>query len=107
MGKLINRIPGSRLLISSLPGSALTSLAMSTCILKALPGKNDIKIHSTSILYLYVWNHLAQERSVGSLLPKSAMGWSVVTVTLPGHIYFFIFAYMLRLETGLSPPVKF
>ena len=59
MGKLINRIPGSDLLISSLPGSALRmhveslgkprdvnmrskSLAMSTCVLKALPGKLDI-----------------------------------------------------------------
>ena len=29
MGKLINRIPGSRLLISSLPGSALRSLVES------------------------------------------------------------------------------
>ena len=57
MGKLINRIPGSCLLISSLPGSAfrtyvelLASLAMSTSILKALPGKLDIKRHSPSIL---------------------------------------------------------
>ena len=41
MGKLINRIPGSRLLISSLPGSAL----------RAEPGKLDIKRHSPSILY--------------------------------------------------------
>ena len=43
MGKLINRIQGSHLLISSLPGSALrthveASLAMSTSVLKALPG---------------------------------------------------------------------
>ena len=49
MGKLINRIPGSCLLISSLPGSALRthveSLAMSTSVLKALPGKLDIKRH--------------------------------------------------------------
>ena len=59
MGKLINRIPGLRLLISSLPGSALrthvewlASLAMSTSVLKALPGKLDIKRHSPSILYL-------------------------------------------------------
>ena len=29
------------------------SLAMSTCVLKALPGKLDIKRHSPSILYLY------------------------------------------------------
>ena len=47
MGKLINKIPGSCLLISSLPGSAL-----STSVLKALPGKLDIKRHSPSILYL-------------------------------------------------------
>ena len=59
MGKLINRIPVSRLLISSLPGSALgrtlnrsASLAMSTSVLKALPGKLDIKRHSPSILYI-------------------------------------------------------
>ena len=75
MGKLINRIPGSRLLISSLQGSALrthvnalpskldikrhspsilyisASLTMSTSVLKALPGKLDIKRHSPSILY--------------------------------------------------------
>ena len=47
MCKLITRIPGSCLLISSLPGSALImnveSLAMSTSVLKALPGKLDIK----------------------------------------------------------------
>ena len=29
----------------------LASLAMSTCVLKALPGKLDIKRHSPSILY--------------------------------------------------------
>ena len=80
--KLINRIPGSRILISSLPGSASrthveslgkprdvnkrsqrlrermlnrsASLAMSTSVLKALPGKLDIKRHSPSILYLSV-----------------------------------------------------
>ena len=54
MSKLINRIPGSRLLISSLPGSALrthveslgrprdvnkrSQRSDSTCVLKALPG---------------------------------------------------------------------
>ena len=42
--KLINRIPGLRLLISS--------LAMSISVLKALPGKLDIKRHSPSILYI-------------------------------------------------------
>ena len=30
----------------------LASLAMSTCVLKALPGKLDIKRHSPSILYV-------------------------------------------------------
>ena len=61
MGKLIKRIPRSRLLISSLSGSALrthvessASLAISTSVLKALPGKLDIKRHSPSILYLLV-----------------------------------------------------
>ena len=60
MGKLINRIPDSRLLISSLPGSALRthveslgSLAMSTSVLKALPGKLDIKRPSPSIFYSF------------------------------------------------------
>ena len=63
MGKPTNRIPGSRLLISSLPGWALrtqyvmlncsASLAMSTWVLKALPGKRYIKRHSPSILYLW------------------------------------------------------
>ena len=59
MGNLINRIPGSHLLISSLPGSAsrthVESLGKpcdSTSLFKALPGKLDIKIHSPSILYL-------------------------------------------------------
>ena len=50
LGKVINRIPGSRLLISSLPGSALRTHVESLCRprdvnkrLKALPGKLDIK----------------------------------------------------------------
>ena len=59
MGNLINKIPGSPLLVSSLPGSALRTHVESlgkpcelTSILKAEPGKLDIKIHSPSILYL-------------------------------------------------------
>ena len=40
MGELINRIPGSR-------------LAMSTSILKASPGKLEIHRHSPNILYLF------------------------------------------------------
>ena len=55
--KLINRIPGLRLLISSLPGLAmrkhdesLSKPCNSTSVLEALPGKLDIKILSPSIL---------------------------------------------------------
>ena len=43
MSKLINRVPGLRLLISA-------SLAMSTGILKALPGKLDIKRHEPTVV---------------------------------------------------------
>ena len=59
--KLINRIPGSRLVISSLLSSASRTHVKSrgkpcdsTSILEALPGKLDIKRHSptSSILYL-------------------------------------------------------
>ena len=50
MGKLINRIPGSRLLIPTLLGSALRNLVNS--VLQALPGKLDIKSLSPKILYL-------------------------------------------------------
>ena len=59
MGKLINRIPGLRLLISNLPGSALRthdqSLGKPRDVNKhsqRLPGKLDIKRHSPSILYI-------------------------------------------------------
>ena len=61
MGKSINRISGSRLLIPSLPGSSwrshvesLGKFWMLTSFLKALPGKLDIKRHSASILYFSV-----------------------------------------------------
>ena len=57
MGKLINRILGGRLLISSLPGSASRTHAEprdSTSVLKALPGKLDIKRHPPSFLYVMV-----------------------------------------------------
>ena len=59
MGKLINRIPGSHLMISSLPSSALRTLVESLgkpherqqAFSRPLPGKLDIKRHSRSILY--------------------------------------------------------
>ena len=61
LGKLINRIPGSHLLISSFKiGSAsrthVESLGKHRDVNKhsqSLPGKLDIKRHSPSILYLY------------------------------------------------------
>ena len=58
--KLINEIAGLRLLISSLPGSALRTQEEllgkprdSIGFLEALPGKLDIKRHSSSILFIY------------------------------------------------------
>ena len=60
MGKLINRIPGSRLLISSLPGSALRthveSLSKPCNVHKpsqSFAGKLDHKRHSPSILHIF------------------------------------------------------
>ena len=43
------------------------NLAMSTSVLKALPGKLDIKRHSSSILY--IWASLAMSTSVLKALP--------------------------------------
>ena len=74
VGKLISRIPGSRLLISSLPGSALRTHVESlgkprdvTSLLKAWPGKLDIKRHSPSILYISA--SLTMSTSVLKALP--------------------------------------
>ena len=64
IGKLMNGIPDSRLLISILPGSALrmhfellSKPRESTSLLEALPGKLDIKRHSPSILYIYFYHY--------------------------------------------------
>ena len=57
MGKLINRILGECLLISSLPGKALRTHVESTSFLKALPGKRYIKRHSPSILCINSGSH--------------------------------------------------
>ena len=61
MGELINRIPGQRLLISSLPGLALRTLVESlgklldsTSLLEALLGKFDI---TRQTLTLYSFFH--------------------------------------------------
>ena len=54
MCKLINIIPCLRLLISSLPGSALRKRGLpsdSMFVLEAEPGKLAIKRHSSKILY--------------------------------------------------------
>ena len=45
MGKLINRIPGSRLLISSLPGSALRTHV------ESLGKPRDVNRHSQSLAW--------------------------------------------------------
>ena len=74
MGKLINMIPGSHLLISSLPSSALRTLVESlgkprdvNKRSQSLPGKLDIKRHSPS--YLYISASLAMSTSVLKALP--------------------------------------
>ena len=77
MGKLISRIPGSRLLISSLPGSALRTHVES---LKALPGKLDIKRHSPSILYK-IDIPSTQPINVTSLIMRSLIRFSLTTIT--------------------------
>ena len=77
MGKLINRIPDSRLLISSLPGSALrmhVELLGKPCDVnkrsKSLADKLDIKRHSPNIPYL-----------VCQRLSKSSVKMSPVALT--------------------------
>ena len=87
--KLINRITGLCLLISSLPGSAsrmhvelLGKPRDSTGILKALPGKLDIKRCSPSILYVphlrsHACNMYGQLSSEGSL----------TVISLNHHLY--------------------
>ena len=57
MGRLINRIPGSRLLISSLPGSALRTHVESLGKPRDVNMRSqslDIKRYSPSILYLHI-----------------------------------------------------
>ena len=49
MGKLINRTPGSRLLISSLPGSALRTHVESLC--KPLDVNNGVNKRSQSLAW--------------------------------------------------------
>ena len=58
---MINKIPGSRLLISSLPGKALRTLvniaglsSESACVLKAEPGKLDIERPSHLVFSIYL-----------------------------------------------------
>ena len=57
------------------------SLAMSTCILKALPGKFDIKRHSPSILY------------VSLAVPWVGL-WSVIVV-FPGHTHLMFSIFLI------------
>ena len=81
MGKLINRISGSCLLISSYQAllwermlNRSANLAMITSVPKALPGKLDIKNHSPCILYITLFNHVfarCNKKSTSSLLEKT------------------------------------
>ena len=54
------------------------SLAMSTCVLKALPGKLDIKRHSPSILYLLVLGFQFGPSSVQTV-DSAALTWHRMT----------------------------
>ena len=49
------------------------SFAMSTSVLKALPGKLDIKRHSPSILYLYEIDNLNEHDKEDSELKHACM----------------------------------
>ena len=67
----MNRIPGLRFWISSLPALLLecmirrsASLTMSTSVLKALPGKLDIKRLSPSILDVYTNQHIKGQKEL-------------------------------------------
>ena len=74
MGKLKNRIPGlcflyqvNRAQLGERILNRSASLGMSTSVLKALPGKLDIKRHSPSILYILA--SLAMSTSLLKALP--------------------------------------
>ena len=78
MRKLINKIPGSRIWYQIYQArlwermlNRSASLGMSTSVLKALPGKLDIKRHSPSILYFseYMGIYQTEIRCV-SLAPR-------------------------------------
>ena len=75
------------------------SLAMSTCVLKALPGKLDIKRHSPSILYIHCivqiyWHlhiyvkgvkcHILGKELLAS--PKKRLGTKQVVALMPSVI---------------------
>ena len=102
MGKLINRIPGLRLLISSLPGSALRthveSLGKPRDVnkhLKALPGNLDIKRHSPSILYISA--SLAMSTSISK-------PYLVNLISKDTHLVFCISRQASRCQQAFSKP---
>ena len=90
MSKLMDRIPGSHLLISSLLGSALRTLVESRGKPRAvkkhpkvLPGKLDIKRNSPSILYISA--SLVMSTSV----LKALFGKLDIKRRSPSILYFF------------------
>ena len=91
LGKLINTIPGLRLFISSLP-----DFAMSTGVLKALPGELDIKRHPPSILYILA----SITMSTGVL--KALPGKLDIIRHLPSILY--ISRQALRCQQAFSKP---
>ena len=69
------------------------SLAMSTCVLKALPGKLDIKRHSSSILYLASHD---QYHPSERFWPSWTSSFSIVDILF---IYFSLFLLPLYLAS--------
>ena len=63
------------------------SLAMSTSVLKALPGKLDIKRHSPSILYLFVFSICGSLRFCIDVIKvprqKIDFAWSMLIKKVP------------------------
>ena len=113
MGKLINRIPGPCLLISNYPYSALrthvvrsTSLAMSTSLLKALPGTFGIK--NTHIVFA-ISRHASRCQQaiskpclVNLISEDTHLVFSTYQPNLPGMGGSLIFSHIRRLGLFLG-----
>ena len=69
------------------------SLAMSTSVLKALPGKLDIKRHSPSILYFYTYPES---------IPFSHHSWQLSSANLTANTLAQLWEFMLNRSASLA-----